>query len=479
MPSLTRRLLSIACAATLVVSLLSIWTIINPFLLDMAPDASHLLHEIIAPGANDAHRFWASPTSGSGELETTRNSTALEVSPFKERGTETLGVADKIYVLSLPRRADRRRSMERLRQTLGLHWTYLDALDADMDPITNIHAHIRSRRTEIEQEVANGVLDDTFQWPDASLIDTAAYSGLPLGLADSDYWSLRHPLSLLEDDMLEVTRDPSVAKILTPVLGFAHPEVLVYPLDTPSLHDSSPPLEPLTCASKNHVTGPPFDASLPGYMLLTSAKIACWRSHLEIIRKVAEGGESGKSMDDSQAGAVAVVLEDDVDMERDIHARLREVWGLLPSEWDIVFLGDLYCVVLPVPYSHLISVGHCWSNESHYPSLQHGGTGTSDGPRSLVTLHPSFAPKCTHAYALTRTGARRLLLYLRYTPFAYSRALDQAISWLILSGKLRAFSVVPSVVVQRKMAHSDIDAGGRGMGSLWRDRLDNGVLGEG
>ncbi|KZT64019.1 hypothetical protein DAEQUDRAFT_733160 [Daedalea quercina L-15889] len=161
----------------------------------------------------------------------------------------------------------------------------------------------------------------------------------------------------------------------------------------------------------------------------------------------------------SQTDEVSVILEDDVDMERDIHDRLREVWRSLPDDWDIVFLG------------------HCWSNETYYPALDNPEHGRPDTLRFRTALHPSFAPKCTHAYALTRTGARRLLLYLQHTPFAYSRALDQAISWLILSGKLKAFSVVPSLVVQRKIGRSDIDTSGGGMGSLWRDHLDNGVLG--
>ncbi|EPS99642.1 hypothetical protein FOMPIDRAFT_1124084 [Fomitopsis schrenkii] len=417
MPPLTRRLVSLACAATLVASLLSIWAIFDPSPLYLKLDTSGLLNRIVSFGAHDGHRFWT--YSGDSHDNSTDPSTAaLAYPPSETRQPKTLGIADNIYVLSLPRRVDRRRSMERLRQTLGLQWTYVDATDADGDAIHNIHAHIRSRRTSTEEEVVNGVSDDTFQWPNASIIDTKALSGLPLGLADSDY----------------------------------------------CVHDPLPALAPLTCASKNYVMGPPFDAGLPGYMLLTPAKIACWYSHLEIIRKVAEGGagddmKSGEAANNPQADAVTVVLEDDVDMERDIHARLREVWGLLPGEWDIVFLG------------------HCWSNESYYPALRGKQTTpvNDSGPRA--NLHPSFAPKCTHAYALTRTGARRLLLYLRHTPFAYSRALDQAISWLILSGKLKAFSVVPSVVVQRKIGHSDIDTSGRGMGSMWRDRLENGVLG--
>jgi hypothetical protein len=94
-----------------------------------------------------------------------------------------------------------------------------------------------------------------------------------------------------------------------------------------------------------------------------------------------------------------------------------------------------------------------------------------------VRLHPSFGPKCTHAYALSRSGARRLLLHLRHPPFAYSRALDQAFAWLVQSGRIRAYSVVPSVVVQRKVGGSDVMYGQEGMGSGWKERLVRGVFG--
>ena len=108
--------------------------------------------------------------------------------------------------------------------------------------------------------------------------------------------------------------------------------------------------------------------------------------------------------------------------------------------------------------------GHCWSDETQLPALRRGPS---------ASLHPSAAPKCTHAYALSRRGARRALLHLRHPPFAYSRAIDQALAWLVRSGRLRAFSVVPPVVVQRKDSSSDVMPG---RGSEWRQGLENGVL---
>jgi hypothetical protein len=100
--------------------------------------------------------------------------------------------------------------------------------------------------------------------------------------------------------------------------------------------------------------------------------------------------------------------------------------------------------------------GHCWSNESTNPPLPvrqasppsstsfpywrnisakvHEPPNGQPSTELVYRLHPSHAPKCTHAYILSRTGARRLWMHLRYEPFAYSRALDQAIAWLVASG---------------------------------------------
>ena len=129
-----------------------------------------------------------------------------------------------------------------------------------------------------------------------------------------------------------------------------------------------------------------------------------------------------------------------------------------------------------------VLLGYCWSNESSHAPLESplglstfsaaDLSGGSDPP--TPQLHPSFAPKCTHAYALSQTGARRLWLHLRHPPFAYSRALDQAYAWLVADGRVSSYTVVPSVVVQRKAGESDLMTGN---GSTWRESLVRGVFG--
>ncbi|KAL6298169.1 hypothetical protein BKA93DRAFT_744693 [Sparassis latifolia] len=331
---------------------------------------------------------------------------------------ETLGVASSIYVVSLPRRTDRRATMERLRQALSLTWTYIDAVQPDDLGVINIMNHVRTfrERSQRRHDSPGSDLVDSgrFDWINDSDFDSLVRSRASLGLTGSDFWTSQ-PLA---------NNSPA----------------------------SSDDLLPLTCATTNLIDGPAFSSSIPAHMVLTTAKIACWYSHLEVIRRPT-------SLDGSLHGDdVSVILEDDVDMERDIRERLLAVWHLLPREWDIVFLG------------------HCWSNESfHSPVADNSPAQNSTSLRG-VSLHPSFAPRCTHAYALTTSGARRLLLHLRHPPFAYSRAFDQALSWLVSSGRLKAFSIVPSVVVQRKIVAGDIDPGARGTGSTWRDHLLNGVF---
>ncbi|KAJ3986466.1 hypothetical protein F5890DRAFT_990328 [Lentinula detonsa] len=166
---------------------------------------------------------------------------------------------------------------------------------------------------------------------------------------------------------------------------------------------------------------------------------------------------------------ISIILEDDINVEKDVRHRLRRIWDVLPDDWDIVFLG------------------HCWSNESFWQAItfpQHNALDSSKVEYSYEgvwnTLHPSHSPRCTHAYATSPPGARKLLAHLEYPPFAYSRAIDQAYAWLVLTGRLKAYSVVGSVVVQVKGGGMDSTTGNGGqdeenggrqgvrVGDVWR-----------
>jgi len=65
-------------------------------------------------------------------------------------------------------------------------------------------------------------------------------------------------------------------------------------------------------------------------------------------------------------------------------------------------------------------------------------------------------------------------LHLRYPPFAFSRAIDQAFAWLIESNRVKSYSIVPSLIVQRKVTESDItDSLGA---AKWKDKLVMGIF---
>ncbi|KAF8174118.1 hypothetical protein K438DRAFT_1849404 [Mycena galopus ATCC 62051] len=202
---------------------------------------------------------------------------------------------------------------------------------------------------------------------------------------------------------------------------------------------------PLTCATENFTLSP-YSPHLPEYKILSRSRIACRHSHLSAIQR-ASTHERDKAV---------LILEDDVDMEADIKERLSSIWTLLPSDWDIVFLG------------------HCWSNDSPCPPLGYASEPSHDfdlpSSTSTTLLHPSHGPLCTHPHALSPAGTKRLLLHLMHPPFAYSRAIDHALAWLVRSGRL-------IVVVQRKVGKSEVmPIPGKGKGSGWRDRLVYGML---
>ncbi|KAF9445613.1 hypothetical protein P691DRAFT_632097, partial [Macrolepiota fuliginosa MF-IS2] len=329
--------------------------------------------------------------------------------------------ASKMHMLTLPARKDRRLRMETLREALGLEWTYVDGLQSTNELTQEIWEwviRVRDDRPTVinDTESRHSGLPPAsigFAWPEN--IDQLALSSVPIDFWGDTIWS------------------------------------------TPSAIHNPTPYHPAGCAVNNYrILG--FTPELPEHLVLTRARIACWYSHISIIHSIA----NNKELDLDSA---YVIFEDDIDMEKDITQRLSILWNSLPQDWDIVFLG------------------HCWSDEKKNPPLPvmltepvkvgHIKTASQNTTLTIHQLHPSNQPKCTHAYAVSKRGARRLLLYLRYPPFAYSRAVDQAISWLIEIGRINSYTVVPSLVVQTKEDVSDISPG---TGGGWTERLLDGVL---
>jgi len=211
--------------------------------------------------------------------------------------SKSLGVADNIYVISLRNRSRRREDMEKLRLSLGLHWTYVDAVAADSRLVSQIMDWVKALRTGPPHILHDGNTtrvaskftpeNMNFAWPRD--IETLARSGDKLDLWSTGVWP--------------------------PPTGVSKPA----------------PYLPIPCATENYNLTE-YNTGLREHLILTYPRVACWHSHLSVIHNIVNNAPADGS-------GVAIILEDDVDMEKDIRKQLSYLWLSLPADWDIVFLG--------------------------------------------------------------------------------------------------------------------------------------------
>jgi len=159
---------------------------------------------------------------------------------------------------------------------------------------------------------------------------------------------------------------------------------------------------------------------------LKPVEIACWHSHFEVLRRIADGDDE-----------VAIVFEDDVDMEWDLDRRLRRIWPFLPEEWDMVMLG------------------HCQSAEFRKKPVP--GT---------TYLYPSSFTMCSHAYAVSKKSAAHLVRLMRTPLHAYARPIDHAIIYWNDHKHINQYSIYPPPVIQAGRTAGDI-TGGIGPGEFF------------
>ncbi|EGG04501.1 uncharacterized protein MELLADRAFT_88821 [Melampsora larici-populina 98AG31] len=400
------------------------------------------------------------------------------VDPVKAR-SPTLGF-DEIYVVHLERRVDRLSRMKALENLLGLSFTYFPATSADDQLIKNIRFHVQQERqlegwpisststtaTQLPSPYELGFrrhsmmkttsrTDHAFyldqsspmtgdleslaryvKWKPDLIFLADAYAlqsdplAIPLGIVGSDLWTMnsstRHRFGLGP----EVIPSSDKVSVALPVISSSSISSILQ-------HRSNEGIQPdyyrFNRRQQFREGGMAEERLRHWWNVLSDAAIACWHSHLSVIRKFVDSKQR-----------MALILEDDVDLEVDIEARLEATLSEVPRDWDILLLG------------------HCWSQESQFPPIFPGSA-----------LRPAFTPKCNHAYAISKRGARKLIRHLRSPAFAYSRPFDKAILHLILTERIKAFSFYPSIVVQTKDLISDI-AGGNG--SRWKDSLENSAL---
>lgn len=222
---------------------------------------------------------------------------------------EALVSSSEAYVA---RRQDRRQQMEILRKSLDVHWTYVDAIESEDEVVGRTMQNVRIVRQQAmsaldETTHGNGtrptILELPFRWPDYI-----------------------HAKSTSTKTMDALAVDPSDS-LITEVSGHV------------------PDSGPLTCASKDFSIVP-YTRNIAQYKILTRARIACWISHMNLIRTIVKADGPG----------VSIILEDDVDMEKDVKTRLAELWEGLPRDWDIVFLGMSFLSHLQVYLNNLSQV---------------------------------------------------------------------------------------------------------------------------
>jgi hypothetical protein len=246
---------------------------------------------------------------------------------------KALGVADKVYVVSLPRRHDRRQQVEWLSTALLFPFEYMDAVELGKSTTHSILDHVLTQRTKMTRN------ETTFVWP-ADIDDLARVSSR-LGLGGSDLWNATNHLSRDDDQPEWHQSSYRSSSILSSRLGAEKYNFL-------------------TCSTEDD-TIIPWTKYLPDHKLLTPSKVSCWFSHLSAVQAAANALPEGPggyeplgidlarnisdqscSSESSYAGTemTTLILEDDVDMERNVATVLSSLWPSLPPSWDIVFLGQ-------------------------------------------------------------------------------------------------------------------------------------------
>ncbi|RKP34089.1 hypothetical protein BJ085DRAFT_37704 [Dimargaris cristalligena] len=166
-----------------------------------------------------------------------------------------------------------------------------------------------------------------------------------------------------------------------------------------------------------------FDRSTlaPLSMRMASSHLACWDSHMRVYRAIA----------DNPAIETALILEDDIDFEFDLVAKWTQARAAVGSRpWDIFYLG------------------HCGEGQGSPANAVSANAG----------LYHSSSPPCTHAYAVSKLGARMLLRLLAMPDLPF----DLLIGDLIRKRILKSLAMHPPLITQVHLEGDQSDINGDG-----------------
>jgi glycosyl transferase family 25 len=164
--------------------------------------------------------------------------------------------------------------------------------------------------------------------------------------------------------------------------------------------------------------------------------IGCSLSHRRIYEEIVRNGWRR-----------VVVLEDDVIPQEDALALLPAALGQLPAGFELCYLGYLGNEVV-TPRARL--------RRAVYVALAPFGLVRWRPGEALRLLPRPFSPNlrragrhlCTHAYAVTLEGAKKLLA--AQTPVGFNA--DQLLAFLVLRGRIDAYVTRPAFFDQESLA---------------------------
>jgi glycosyl transferase, family 25 len=175
--------------------------------------------------------------------------------------------------------------------------------------------------------------------------------------------------------------------------------------------------------------------------------VGCSLSHRAIYEEIVKNGWRR-----------VLVLEDDVVPHASALDLLPAALGQLPEGWELCYLGYL---------GNENVTTKARLKRALYVALGPLGLGRWTAGEALRLLPRPFSPNlrragrhlCTHAYAVTLEGARKLLA--AQTPVAFNS--DQLLAFLVLRGRLDAYAAHPVFFDQESLA--GIAPGGGGPAS--------------
>ncbi|KWU43897.1 hypothetical protein RHOSPDRAFT_6876, partial [Rhodotorula sp. JG-1b] len=237
---------------------------------------------------------------------------------------------DRIYVLSLPTRLDRRHEMLHLARAHGFELTFVDAVNKSEPFIKWIAeqvAHVRPERLEITARVRG--------------VDVSTLGGLHVG---NDWLTPNPSLRSSDPDRFPPRTDPRFS---------SHNGDWVAHLES---HAEAGTLSSLVPSDPNfNVTHALWDhnEAIAGRQV-NEGVISTYWGHTRAIKQVIENGDRS-----------ALILEDDVDWEWELERLWSRMERKLPADWDSVLLG------------------HCWGKELLKPQYLHPHLHRSSVPLCL------------------------------------------------------------------------------------------------